>query len=228
MTNLNLAFSNSGIGSNAAAVSVGIVATNSEFSANAAGVDSALQDFMIGYNRDILMADVVVVLSAPAGQYCGWAKGILPAPVEALTVVASDCFQTQRTLQHEVGHLLGLHHNWAADQTDTPGYSFAHGYRYAWNYCANDLMAVGTVSAGGSCAPGGQQVYLNYYSNPTVFVPYGTAAGSYPTGNRAAPHYADSASVLISTVPIVATYRNSKTSKIGALVSNILSPFLMD
>lgn len=229
---MNQAFVNSGIGSSAAVVSAAVFSTSTEYpmgtlNAVVASTAAAEANFLIGLERDAAGADVVVVLGPPAGPgtvICGYSDGFLPGPLKAYALVPADCFVTSTSLQHEVGHLMGLHHDYASDSNSTPGYPNSHGYRFEFydgtsaDYCANTIMAYYTDNTP-SCDEIGPNRRINYYGNPSVTISNGKA--SVATGNTASPYYADEAHTLLSTIPIVANYHITKISKAGAVLSAI-------
>lgn len=220
VTSMNQAFANSGLGSAAAATSAGIYSTSSEYPLNTAStaqasLAAAEANLAIGVERDYSGADVVVIIGPPAGAgpvICGASDGFLPGAQRAYALVAADCLVTDVTLQHEVGHLMGLHHDYASDPSCTPGYSNCHGYRFEFgdgttsDYCANTIMAV-IVNA--SCDETGPNRRINYYGNPSISISNGKV--SVPTGNTAAPYFADEADTLFWTtrIPPASEYLSS-------------------
>jgi len=236
IANMNQAFRNSAI--DAAVVSAAVFSTSTEYPMTtleqaAASVVAAEANVAIGIERDAAGAAVVVVLGPPAGfgtVLCGYADGFLPGPFKAYAMVAADCFVTTTSLQHEVGHLMGLHHQYASDPDSTPGYPNSHGYRFEFfdgtsaDYCANTLM-VSFIANTPSCDMEGPNKRINYYGNPAVSISNGKA--SAPTGNTASPYYADEAHTLISTIPIVANYRTQPISKAGAILNALTIPLLL-
>lgn len=244
----NSALSNSGISAYGAVASVGITATPTEYPITPMGAFSAADDLGIAWSRDVSGADVVVVLGAQvattAVYFCGWVWDVFPGPKLAFAVVASNCVDQKGSVRHEVGHILGLRHQATGgldpDATSTP-YPLGHGFQSTQTHngyigstpvvaysCFYDLMAR-ELSACPNI-PGFTPDPINGYSNPSVLIAATSGWVGFPSGDASFPYYANAASVLVSTLPLVATYHVTKTSP-GIVVRrlvNLWSSILLD
>jgi peptidyl-Asp metalloendopeptidase len=121
-------------------------------------------------------ADIVVMLTGPADN-CGEAKQINATASTAFAVVSIDCIVTNNyTFHHEIGHLQGARHDFAADGNTVP-YVSGHGYVDPQN-AFRTIMAVP-----GSC---GSCVRLNYWSTLNVVEPFtGRPLGEATYANNA-------------------------------------------
>jgi len=173
-------------------------------------------------------------VATAAVYFCGWVWDVFPGPKLAFAVVASNCVDQKSSVRHEVGHILGLRHQAAGgfnpDGISTP-YPLGHGFQSTQTYngyvgstpvvaysCFYDLMANELSSCPN--VPGVAPDQINNYSNPSVLIPSTAGWVGFPSGNASPPYYANSAGVLISTFPSVATYHVTKTSP-GIVVNRI-------
>lgn len=127
--------------------------------------------------RDSYHADYVTLLTAADPTYCG--MGYLQSTPDnanfesaAFNTVRQACAAGDLTLSHELGHNMGLRHDWYMDAGVTP-YPYAHGlvnraqqWRTVMAY--NNWCAL----AGFSCTR------LPYYTNPDIL--YGDAPMGVP------------------------------------------------
>ena len=145
--------------------------------------------------RDDFKADLVCLVSEP-GNVCGIAyisvlPGGTPNPDLGFNVVNVNCMTAPvSAFAHEIGHNLGVRHDW-----DT--FSCTNGARrYAKAYVEPGETFQTVVGA--TSAP-----RVLHYSNPNVDI------GGIPTGVAAGqPEAADAALTIAETAPIVARYRS--------------------
>ena len=81
--------------------------------------------------RDEYHADAVVLIVENAGGFCGVAY-LMSLPTtsfdaSAFSVVARECATGNYTFGHELGHNMGLNHDWYVNTRTTP-YPHSHGY----------------------------------------------------------------------------------------------------
>jgi hypothetical protein len=136
----------------------------------------------------------------------------------AFSVVSTDCAASNYSLAHEIGHNMGLLHDWYADDSTAP-HPWAHGFTnptHSWrtvmaynNYCS-DL--------GGNCNR------LLYFSNPSILfggnamgVPANTASNCVAGQTSPAPTScdADSQSVLSTNAATNSQFRSSEITWLG-------------
>ncbi len=155
--------------------------------------------------RDEVMADLVMLMTA-TGDVCGIANlgvgpGNTPTQKNAFSVVQVGCATANvHAFAHEIGHNMGLHHDWAASPCTNGSSRFAKGY-----VAPGD--AYETVMGTLSPAP-----RVLYFSNPAVTydgVPTGIAIGN--------PEPSDNATALMLSAPVVAKYRNRDCNANGVL-----------
>lgn len=76
--------------------------------------------------RDRTKSDIVVLMEN-IDEACGVANAIGASPGTAFALVATECATGYYSFGHEIGHLLGVRHDVAADKTPAP-FPFGHGY----------------------------------------------------------------------------------------------------
>ena len=149
----------------------------------------------------------------------------------AFSVTARGCATGNYTFGHEVGHNMGLNHDWYADG-DLPPVNQAHGYAHPSpnsNERWRTVMAYNNLCA----ANGGSCVRLLYFSNPNqtytgdpMGVAAGTAddclAGSMSPDPRSCD--ADNRSVLNDNALNNAQYRRSAATWTGTADTNWHNP----
>lgn len=125
--------------------------------------------------RDQTYADVVVLIVADAGydnygnKVNGVAGDVGAVATNAFAIVQADKAISNYTFPHEIGHLMGAHHD---NVNATQPYSDTHGYRYTpglWRTIMAVVMNDGAVR-------------IPYWSNPYVTyngVPMGTVNKHY-------------------------------------------------
>ena len=179
----NTAYGNSGVAQRlrlAAAVQVSYTETgsNSTDLSNVTGGAGTLSG--VPALRDAYHADLVTMLTnTTSSPFCGVAwlmtsisTGFAP---NGYSVVEQACAVGNLTFPHELGHNMGLRHDWYVDTGTTPA-SYAHGYvnttaRWRTIMAYNDRCS----AQGFSCQR------LPYWSNPGVTyvgAPMGVAAGT--------------------------------------------------
>ncbi len=178
----NLAYSNSSVNQMLHLVHTAEVAytesgdSNTDLSRLQGTGDGYMDDVHIW--RNTYHADFVELVTDGAGCGLGYLQSGAPDPSFqsiAFSQARDDCLTGNYTLPHEVGHNMGLRHDWYVDSSVTPA-AHAHGYAHvagSWRtvMAYNDLC----VANGGSCTR------LPYFSNPTISYngsPMGVAAGT--------------------------------------------------
>lgn len=174
--------------------------------------------------RNTYHADNVVLIFENGNGGCGSSSFMATVSSSfessAYAVVARDCATGKYSFGHELGHNMGLRHDWYVDSNTTP-YTYAHGY-------SNTAGAWRTIMAYGShclAVNGSSCTRLIYFSNPSVTYggdPMGVADGSSTscTAGSTSPNPsscdADSRSTLNNTAATTAAFRSSEIVWTGA------------
>ena len=172
--------------------------------------------------RDAYCADEVVLI-VNDNAWCGLAymmASVSPSFEDsAFALVHHDCATGYYSFGHEMGHNMGLRHDWYVDNAITP-YTYAHGYVNApdrWR----TIMAYGSDcdAQGFSCTR------IQYWSNPSVLNggdPMGVPAGTSTACSMGVSNPncdADNQQVLDNTALTVANFRDSSVCNAPATYS---------
>lgn len=151
--------------------------------------------------RNTYGADMLGLIVANGGAYCGLASTIMASATTAFQVTDNGCATGYYSFAHEFGHLQGARHDTYVDSSNTP-YSYGHGYVHTG---ANDYNRWRTIMAyNDKCSSLGYScTRINYWSNPAKTY-HGAAAGTASTKNY---------QVLNNTAFTVANFR-------GEVISN--------
>ncbi|MBI2761419.1 MAG: hypothetical protein HYX51_08350 [Chloroflexi bacterium] len=173
--------------------------------------------------RDQFGADTAVLLVENLDA-CGEAFDILD-PVstafadKAFAVVARSCATGNYSFGHELGHLMGLRHDWYADNTNNSPYTYNHGYTepgYAWR----TIMAYNDDCKANGPDPTNGCPRLQFFSNPDR--QYNGVATGVAEGQ---PNAADNRKALNNTAETVAQFRGCVVScKPRMSLTNVANP----
>ncbi|HUF10846.1 MAG TPA: zinc-dependent metalloprotease family protein [Rhodothermales bacterium] len=166
--------------------------------------------------RDAYGADLVSLITDTGG--CG--IGYVPStptnltPTSGFSVVRDDCLTGNKTLAHEVGHNMGLHHDWYVNNSTTPC-EWHHGYVNQAAFGGTSSQRWRTLMAyNNQCAASGFNcTRLTYYSNPSNTYngdPMGVAQGN--------PNPADNAFGLERTACQIANHRSPHRPSVASLL----------
>ncbi len=161
--------------------------------------------------RDAYGADFVSLWTETGGCGRGYVMSTVSAGFasSAFNVCRLSCATGNLTFGHELGHNMGLRHDWYVDDTNAAPYSYNHGYPYpagSWRTVMsyNDLCA----DLGGGCTR------LQRFSNPDELeggVPTGVAEGTSTACAQGSttnpPCDADNRKALDNTAATVAAFR---------------------
>jgi hypothetical protein len=144
--------------------------------------------------RDTSRADAVVLL-VNDGFYCGlsWLM-TSPQPsfaASAFSLVNWDCATGNYSFAHELGHLMGSHHDWLTT-SEIGCFTYSKGYQ-APNRSFRTIMA---YDCPGGCPR------INHWSNPDILY-NGQPTGAYYLGSTPA----DNRRSINNTTPIVVNWR---------------------
>ncbi len=156
--------------------------------------------------RDLYGADMVALIVANGGGYCGMAYIMTSVSTSfenyAFQVTARSCATGYYSFGHEFGHIQSARHDWYVDSTNNSPYTYNHGYvdpRDNWR----TIMAYRNDC--GSCSR------IQYWSNPDVLYggqPMGVHEGQF--------NAADNRKTLNNTAWTVANFRQSISADVNA------------
>jgi hypothetical protein len=185
--------------------------------------------------RNTYRADVVTLMNyTPTSSVCGLAWLMtFPSTTfseHAYNVIDTRCAISNLGFSHELGHNMGLRHDWYLDNSVTP-YTYAHGYVNAGTSASTRWrtpMAYSDkcVGLGISCP------VIPYWSNPLLTyngAPLGAAGGTstacIPGNLNNPPCDADEHRVLNNTAFTVANFRQSGAPlSVTSLTPNVALP----
>ena len=195
---------------------------------NGAGTLSGVASLRNTYRADL----VTLMTSTPGSPFCGvaWVMQTVSSSFQSagFNVVEQVCAVGNLTFAHELGHNMGLRHDWYVDNGTAP-YSYAHGHvnvgstsstRWRTIMSYNDKC----LSLGVSCQR------LTYFSNPALNylgspmgVPAGTSTSCSVSNSLNPPCDADEHLALDNTALTVANFRQSVLS-VTSLTANVSFP----
>jgi len=168
--------------------------------------------------RNTYAADLVMLVQNSAASSCGVAFIMNPIgayfEAHAFSVVEFNCISPNYTFAHELGHNMGLRHDWFMDNSPTP-FTYSHGHvstavgnRWRTIMSYNDICS----SQGFNCTR------LLRFSNPSVLhngVPTGIPAGTNASCPEGSPNSnqcdAHDQLALDNSALTVANFRQSPT-----------------
>jgi len=175
--------------------------------------------------RNTYAADMVSLLTnTPGSQFCGiaWHMSSVSSGFDpfAYSVVEQSCAVGSLAFPHELGHNMGLRHDWYVDNHTTP-YSYAHGHVNVGTSSSTRWRTI--MSYADKCTD--QGVFctrIPYWSNPSLSYmgsPLGVPAGTNTScmlRNRNNPACdADEHLVLNNTAFTVANFRRMPLTAIS-------------
>jgi hypothetical protein len=185
--------------------------------------------------RNLHAADLVTLLTeTPAFQWCGvaWAMTTVSTQFAShgFSVVEQRCAVAPLSFAHELGHNMGLRHDWFVDDGTTP-YSYAHGHVNAGETQSTQWRTI--MAYADKCAYQGKSCpRLAHWSNPSVAylgtatgVPEGTGVGCSPGNLSNPPCDADEHRALNNSAFAVANFRQSAQSVVS-LLANVAMPVI--
>lgn len=223
---MNQSFANSTVNLHVALV--GQVGVPVEYSDSTSALSGVMRALPVLIARDKTNADVVVLV-AHFADACGVASQILAGASTAFVTVADTCMNSNLSMAHEIGHLLGARHDAANDSSSTP-YAYGHGYAGFFNdpyqlgtvqVCWHTIMSYARPLS--TCA---DDPRINYWSNPSVL--YSAVAG-HPHATGVA-NSSNVAAVLNLTGSSAGAFHNTKlaTGPLAAISSIMSGLFVQD
>ncbi len=165
--------------------------------------------------RDEHAADIVMLVTRrDNSEFCGRAfLGTRSLPDLAFGIVQQHCMNSGLTFVHELGHLLGAHHDWYVNEH--PGLSVS-----SKGYVSVEGRFLTVMAYYDRCRDLNLQcTWLVQFSNPHVerqSRPMGVPAGSDASCRKGDLHHpecdADNAHTVRTMAPVVARYRDSRSS----------------
>lgn len=221
----NVLFENSGVPVRYAVADVQVYSGTREYVDAHRNINVISRDPAIAQWRDALAADLVLLFRSPDGDasvavarlFNGNDKNDPPQDVnpdrDAYAIVYAGENQAGFTVPywitaHEMGHLLGAGHNWAAHRADGIYWQKdAHGFDCgnAGNGPYASIMSYGAMASLVGATINGT-TYGDFFSSPTIQrdgMPCGQAASAGPEAAQA-----DNVRVITRAAPYVAAYRD--------------------
>jgi hypothetical protein len=206
----------------------GDIQTDLDNVTNGAGAFSGVPALRNSYAADL----VALMTNTPGSAYCGiaWLMASVSSGFasSAYSVVEQSCAVGALTFPHELGHNMGLRHDWYVDNHTTP-YSYAHGHVNVGTTPTTRWVTI--MSYKDKCFDQGVScTRLPYWSNPSLTY-FGTAMG-VPGGTSTACALrnvsnpacdADDHLALNNTALTVANFRHANLA-VTSLTSNVTFP----
>ena len=229
----NVLFENSGVPVRYAVTDVQVYSGTREYVDGHRNLNVISRDPAIAQWRDALAADLVLLFRSPDGDasvavarlFNGNDKNDPPQDVnpdrDAYAIVYAGESQAGYTVPywvtaHEMGHLLGAGHNWAAHKADGLYWQpDAHGFDCgnAGNGPYASIMSYGAMASLVGATVNGT-TYGDFFSSPHIErdgMPCGMAAHDGPE-----PAQADNVRVITRAAPYVAAYRDASQAQARA------------
>jgi hypothetical protein len=200
---------------------VGTTVVNTEYPTGVAALTALQRLTSVHVARDASNADLIVLIAAFT-DVCGVSltnpdhPRVPVGPLKAMSVVATDCMNTNFSMAHEIGHLLGLIHNIEVNDGLSSSHPAARGFESHIRtgnevQCWRTIMALPTYT---DCTWDGGRWGIFSDPNERLMI-YGV---SHPTGSQDA----NANYVLGVSGPAATNWRNTKLAPFSQAVSNIL------